>query len=138
MLRGRALMLRDAPSAPDAGKETPPRGFDARMLIAAVPGGPSEADQRADFARLMFNEIERYPSVSRITMSEPLRIGGQSGFQTMAEAQAMCAAAPTCASSNGCVLAAVVICKWSASAAPTAGPTCSRACARCATASNRK
>jgi hypothetical protein len=86
VLRGRALMLRDAPSAPDAGKETPPRGFDARMLIAAVPGGPSEADQRADFARLMFNEIGGIRQV-RITMSEPLRIGGQSGFQTMAEAQ---------------------------------------------------
>jgi hypothetical protein len=94
ILRGRALMLRDAPAAPDAGKETgketgkeaKPRGFDARMLIAAVPGGPPEADQRADFARLMFNEIGGIRQV-RITMSEPLRIGGQSGFQTMAEAQ---------------------------------------------------
>jgi hypothetical protein len=56
------------------------------MLIAAVPGGPPEADQRADFARLMFNEIGGIRQV-RITMSEPLRIGGQSGFQTMAEAQ---------------------------------------------------
>ena len=86
VLRGRALMLRDASAAPDAAKEAPPRGFDARMLIAAVPGGPSEADQRADFARLMFNEIGGIRQV-RITMSEPLRIGGQSGFQTMAEAQ---------------------------------------------------
>jgi len=94
VLRGRALMLRDAPAAADAGKETnketsketTPHGFDARMLIAAVPGGPSEADQRADFARLMFNEIGGIRQV-RITMSEPLRIGGQYGFQTMAEAQ---------------------------------------------------
>ena len=90
VLRGRAVMLRDAPAAADAGKETGketnPRGFDARMLIAAVPGGPSEADQRADFARLMFNEIGGIRQV-RITMSEPLRIGGQAGFQTMAEAQ---------------------------------------------------
>ena len=90
VLRGRAVMLRDAPAAADAGKETgketSPRGFDARMLIAAVPGGPSEPDQRADFARLMFNEIGGIRQV-RITMSEPLRIGGQSGFQTMAEAQ---------------------------------------------------
>jgi len=88
VLRGRALMLRDASAAPDAGKETNPHGFDARMLIAAVPGGPPEADQRADFARLMFNEIGGIRQV-RITMSEPLRIGGQSGFQTMAEAQDM-------------------------------------------------
>jgi hypothetical protein len=88
VLRGRAVMLRDAPApaAADAGKEANPRGFDARMLIAAVPGGPSEADRRADFARLMFNEIGGIRQV-RITMSEPLRIGGQSGFQTMAEAQ---------------------------------------------------
>lgn len=90
VLRGRALMLRDAPAATDAGKETSkeatPHGFDARMLIAAVPGGPSEADQRADFARLMFNEIGGIRQV-RITMSEPLRISGQYGFQTMAEAQ---------------------------------------------------
>jgi hypothetical protein len=86
VLRGRALMLRDAPAAADAGKETTPHGFDARLLIAAVPGNPPEPDQRADFARLMFNEIGGIRQV-RITMSEPLRIGGQSGFQTMAEAQ---------------------------------------------------
>jgi hypothetical protein len=86
VLRGRAVMLRDASAAPDAGKEATPHGFDARMLIAAVPGGPSEPDQRADFARVMFSEIGGIRQV-RITMSEPLRISGQSGFQTMAEAQ---------------------------------------------------
>ena len=91
VLRGRALMLRDAPAAPDAGKETDKEtrketdketnvhGFDARMLIAAVPGGPSETDQRANFARLMFNEIGGIRQVS-VTMSEPLRIGGQVGL----------------------------------------------------------
>jgi hypothetical protein len=86
VLRGRAVMLRDASAAPDAGQEATPHGFDARMLIAAVPGGPSEPDQRADFARVMFSEIGGIRQV-RITMSEPLRISGQSGFQTMAEAQ---------------------------------------------------
>ena len=86
VLRGRALMLRDTAAATDPGKETPPHGFEARMMIAAVPGSPPEPDQRADFARLMFNEIGGIRQV-RITMSEPLRIGGQSGFQTMAEAQ---------------------------------------------------
>ena len=86
VLRGRALMLRDAPAPADTGKEATPHGFDARLLIAAVPGNPPEPDQRADFARLMFNEIGGIRQV-RITMSEPLRIGGQSGFQTMAEAQ---------------------------------------------------
>jgi hypothetical protein len=86
VLRGRALMLRDAAAATDAGKAATPHGFDARLLIAAVPGNSPEPDQRADFARLMFNEIGGIRQV-RITMSEPLRIGGQSGFQTMAEAQ---------------------------------------------------
>jgi hypothetical protein len=86
VLHGRALMLRDAAAATDAGKEATPHGFDARLLIAAVPGNSPEPDQRADFARLMFNEIGGIRQV-RITMSEPLRIGGQSGFQTMAEAQ---------------------------------------------------
>jgi hypothetical protein len=51
-----------------------------------VPGGPPEADQRAEFARLMFNEIGGIRQV-KIVMSEPLRISGQPGFQTMAEAQ---------------------------------------------------
>jgi hypothetical protein len=86
VLRGRALMLRDPAPAPDAGKEKDTRGVDTRMLIAAVPGGPPETDQRAEFARLMFNEIGGIKQV-KIMMSEPLRINGQPGFQTMAEAQ---------------------------------------------------
>jgi hypothetical protein len=86
VLRGRALMLRAPPAAAEAGKETDTHGVDARMLIAAVPGGPPEADQRAEFARLMFNEIGGIRQV-KIVMSEPLRISGQPGFQTMAEAQ---------------------------------------------------
>jgi hypothetical protein len=86
ILRGRALMLRDPPPAADTGKEANSHGVDARMLIAAVPGGPPEADQRAEFARLMFNEIGGIRQV-RIVMSEPLRINGQPGFLSMAEAQ---------------------------------------------------
>jgi hypothetical protein len=94
VLRGRALVLHDVPAAADAGKEagkeaskeTNSHGVEARMLIAAVPGGPPEADQRAEFARLMFNEIGGIKQV-KIVMSEPLRINGQAGFQTMAEAQ---------------------------------------------------
>jgi hypothetical protein len=102
VLRGRALVLHDVPAAADAGKETGKEtgnesgkeasketnthGVEARMLIAAVPGGPPEADQRAEFARLMFGEIGGIKQV-KIVMSEPLRINGQAGFQTMAEAQ---------------------------------------------------
>jgi hypothetical protein len=94
VLRGRALVLHDVPAAADTGREpnkeaskdTNSHGVEARMLIAAVPGGPPEADQRAEFARLMFNEIGGIKQV-RIVLSEPLRINGQPGFQTMAEAQ---------------------------------------------------
>jgi hypothetical protein len=82
VLRGRALMMRDASAAKDASAG----GVDARMLIAALPGGPEEPDGRANFARLTFSEIGGIRDVS-ITMSEPLRIDNQSGYQTMAEAK---------------------------------------------------
>jgi len=86
VLRGRALMLRDAADAKDAAKETGTSGVDARMLIAALPGGPAEPDGRGNFARLTFAEIGGIREVN-VTLSEPLRIGGQSGYQTMAEAK---------------------------------------------------
>jgi outer membrane biosynthesis protein TonB len=73
-------------TAKDSSKEAAARSFDARLLIAAAPGGPAEADDRGSFARTSFAEIGGIRDV-RITMSEPLRIGGQSGYQTMAEAK---------------------------------------------------
>ena len=73
-------------AAKDSSKETAVRSFEARLLIAAAPGGPAEADDRGSFARTSFAEIGGIRDV-RITMSEPLRIGGQSGYQTMAEAK---------------------------------------------------
>jgi hypothetical protein len=82
VLRGRALMLRDASAAKDASAG----GVEARMLIAALPGGPAEPDDRANFARLTFNEIGGIRDVN-ITMSEPLRLDNQSGYQMMAEAK---------------------------------------------------
>jgi hypothetical protein len=86
VLRGRAVMLRDAGAAEPTTKDPSAGGVDARMLIAALPGGPSEPDGRANFARLAFNEIGGIRDVA-VTLSEPLRISGQSGFQTMAEAK---------------------------------------------------
>ena len=73
-------------AAKDSSKEAAARSFDARLLIAAAPGGPAEADDRGSFARTSFAEIGGIRDV-HITMSEPLRIGGQSGYQTMAEAK---------------------------------------------------
>lgn len=89
VLRGRMLLLSDAPgdSPEDAAKGAlQVGGPDARLLIAALPGGPIEPSDHANFARLSFNEIGGIRDV-RVTMSEPLRIGGQSGYQTMAEAK---------------------------------------------------
>jgi hypothetical protein len=86
VLRGRALMLRDTSDAKDSAKDAGGSGIDARMLIAALPGGPSEPDGRGNFARLTFAEIGGIREVN-VTLSEPLRIGGQSGYQTMAEAK---------------------------------------------------
>jgi hypothetical protein len=100
VLRGRALMLSDAPSesaknaakdsakdgAKDAAKDPAPAVIPAHLLIAAVPGGPTEADDRGKFARLAFGEIAGLRDV-HLTMSEPLRLGRQQGYQTMAEAK---------------------------------------------------
>ncbi len=80
VLPGRALMLIDRV------KDTPPSNFDARLLVAALAGGPSEAEDRANFARLAFSEIGGIKDV-HVTMSEPLRMGGQQGFQTTAQAK---------------------------------------------------
>lgn len=120
-VRGRAMVLTDAPGGEsaskdagkdlnkdlnkeldknigkepgkDAGKEPGSEGgkpaggsFETRLLIAAVPGGPAEPDDRANFARLSFDEIGGVRNVN-VTVSEPLRINGQAGYQTMAEAK---------------------------------------------------
>jgi hypothetical protein len=80
VLPGRAVMLIDTPDG------VPTNDFDTRMFIAAFDSGPTETDNRAQFARLTFDQIVGIKDV-QITMSEPLRIGGQSGFQTVAQAK---------------------------------------------------
>ncbi len=86
VLRGRALMLSDRPNGKDAPKEAGVESLDARLLIAAVPGASPEPDNRASFAKSAFNEIGGIRDIN-VTVSEPLRISGQSGYQTMAEAK---------------------------------------------------
>jgi hypothetical protein len=80
VLPGRAVMLIDTPDG------VPTNNFDTRMFIAAFDGGPTENDNHAQFARLTFDQIVGIKDV-QITMSEPLRIAGQSGFQTVAQAK---------------------------------------------------
>ena len=86
VLRGRGLMLSDRPSTANSGKPAAESDNEARMLVAAIPGGPQEPDDRANFAKLSFNEIGGLRDI-QVTVSEPLRIGGQAGFQTMADAK---------------------------------------------------
>jgi hypothetical protein len=96
VLRGRAIILSDTAnenpkdSSTDTSTAAPPENAAGRLyahlLVAAVPGGPAELDDRANFARLAFNEIAGIKNV-HVTISEPLRIGGQPGYQTMAEAK---------------------------------------------------
>jgi hypothetical protein len=80
VLPGRAVMLIDTPDG------VPTNNFDVRMFVAAFDGGPAENDDHAQFARMTFGQIVGIKDV-QITMSEPLRIGGGSGFQTTAQAK---------------------------------------------------
>jgi hypothetical protein len=93
VLRSRALLLSDEPVPPGPGNEASDSkapadgsGVASRLFIAAIPGGPKELDERAGFARTAFNEIGGIKDV-QVSVSEPLRIGGQSGYQTMAQAK---------------------------------------------------
>jgi hypothetical protein len=89
VLPGRALML-DNPvttaTANDAAKDSSPAAPNARFLIAAVPGGPNETEDRTSFARVAFGQIVGIKDV-RVQDAEPLRIGNVSGFQILAKAK---------------------------------------------------
>jgi hypothetical protein len=104
ILPGRALMLVDAPAdavkdsdistskdsgtgkVSDAGKDLANRASLTHFLIAAMQGGPQEPKDREGFARDTFDQIGGIKDV-RIQDSEPLRIGGLPGYQTMAKAK---------------------------------------------------
>jgi hypothetical protein len=86
VLRGRALMLSDPPVAANDGGKDATGDATTHFIIAAVPGGPADPADRDNFAKLSFNEIGGIRNV-HLTMSEPLRVNGQSGYQTMADAQ---------------------------------------------------
>jgi hypothetical protein len=93
VLPGRALMLVDEPQAgktpggqsSESSKDRAGHPIDARFLIAALPGGPTERKDDDDFARVTFDQIGGIRDV-RIQDAEPLRINGQSGYETLASA----------------------------------------------------
>jgi hypothetical protein len=94
VLPGRALMLIDKPAdtasdqaksqSKDQSKDAPT--LNARLFIAAMPGGPAEPVDRSNFARTTFQQIVGIKEV-QIQDAEPLRIGSQQGFETLAKAK---------------------------------------------------
>jgi hypothetical protein len=101
VLPGRAIMLVDKPAdaapaqakdqsqnqskdAKDQSKDAPI--LNARLFIAAMPGGPAEPGDRSNFARNTFQQVVGIKDV-HIQDAEPLRIGSQQGFETLANAK---------------------------------------------------
>jgi hypothetical protein len=86
VMPGRALMLSDA--AADVGEGTARIGkADApHMLLAAAPGAPAQPSDRDNFAR---NALATVPNLKdvRLTVSEPMRLGGHQGHQILATAR---------------------------------------------------
>jgi hypothetical protein len=79
VLPGRALILVDPPKGPNPYD-------DARLVISATPGSPGSDEERANFARFSFNSIPGIKDI-HFTMSEPIRIDSQQGFETVAQAK---------------------------------------------------
>jgi len=80
VLAGRAVLLGDTTN-PGGAQDLKPH-----LFIGAFPGGPTEPDSRAEFARDAFSQIVGIEDV-HINFSEPLRITNQPGFQTVAQAK---------------------------------------------------
>jgi hypothetical protein len=91
---GRAMMLTDTSADKDSGDkgsadksaDASNRDAKARFLIAAITGGPNEANDRDDFARVAFSQIGGINDV-QVQDAEPMRINGQAGYETLANAR---------------------------------------------------
>jgi len=83
VLPGRAIVLVDPPSQTADGASATAK---ARMFISALPGGPGEAADRDNFARVAFGQIVGIKDV-RLQDAGPLRIANQPGYQTLAKAK---------------------------------------------------
>lgn len=81
-------MLIDAPKDPHlvVTQGLPEFEFNARFIIAAVPNPPASNEERADLARFAFNSIAGIKDI-HLTMSEPIRMDNQQGFETVAQAK---------------------------------------------------
>lgn len=88
VIPGRALLLLDAPKTPHlvATGGVPEFEFNARFIVNAAPGAPSDPTQRATLAREAFRTIQGIKDI-QVTMAEPVRIENQDGFETVASAK---------------------------------------------------
>ena len=80
VLVGRAALIGDPPDTAN------PKDFQPHLFIGVFPGGPKEPDDRVEFARVAFSQILGIDNV-RISISEPLRMNNQAGYQTVAQAK---------------------------------------------------
>jgi hypothetical protein len=76
---GRAAILNDPPSDTQALPQP-------QILVTIAPGAPAQSADRDTFARDAFASVPNLREV-RVTGAEPLRIGGQSGHQILAQAR---------------------------------------------------
>jgi hypothetical protein len=83
VLPGRAIVLVDPASQTADGASVTAKG---RMFISALPGGPKEAADRGNFARVAFGQIVGIKDV-QLQDAGPLRITSQPGYQTLAKAK---------------------------------------------------
>ena len=83
VLPGRAIVLVDPASQTEDGAGATAKG---RMFISALPGGPEEAADRGNFARVAFGQIVGIKDV-QLQDAGPLRIASQPGYQTLAKAK---------------------------------------------------
>lgn len=82
LVPGRAIMLTDA----SAGSE--PQGEHPFLMISIGAGAPSQADERATFAQNILRNIQGYKNL-RPVFSEPVRVGGQPGYEIRLEGQSL-------------------------------------------------
>jgi len=83
VLPGRAIILVDPANQNAEGAGATAK---ARMFISALPGGPEEAADRDNFARVAFGQIVGVKDV-RLQDAGPLRIANKPGYQTLAKAK---------------------------------------------------
>jgi hypothetical protein len=75
---GVAIQLTDGPSDTLSAFEQP------HMVISVSPGGPERIEERGNFARDVLRNLPPMKDV-QIVSAEPMRVGGQAGYEVRAE-----------------------------------------------------